>query len=130
MISILFPVHAGCALISVSLFIWRGAMMWIGRPLKNSFLRRTLPDSVDTVFLTSGILMAFVLEISPLDSHWLAAKIGGLLAYIVLGAVALKYGRRKWLKRTCFIAALCVFAYVATVARTMQVLPWQNLFNI
>lgn len=128
MISILFPLHTGCALISLSLFIWRGLMMWIGRPLKLHFFRRTLPDSVDTVFLASGIGMAFLLEISPLDSHWLAAKICGLLAYIVLGAVALTYGRSRWLKRTSFIAALCTFAYVVAVARTMQMMPWQQLF--
>jgi len=127
MISILFPVHAGCAVISIALFIWRGFMMWIGKPLKARFLRRTLPDSVDTVFLFSGIAMAFILEISPLDSHWLAAKIGGLLAYIVLGAVALKYGRSRVVKRFSFIAALCVFAYVVAVARTMQVMPWHGL---
>ncbi|ATX81519.1 putative membrane protein SirB2 [Mariprofundus ferrinatatus] len=128
MISVLFPVHTGCALISISLFVWRGVMMWIGRPLKVRFFRRTLPDSVDTVFLFSGIGMAFILGISPLDSHWLAAKIGGLLAYILLGAVALKYGRRRVVKRSCFVAALCVFAYVVAVARTTNAMPWQGWF--
>ncbi|MDX8404400.1 MAG: SirB2 family protein [Mariprofundaceae bacterium] len=124
MISILLPVHAGCALISLCLFIWRGLAMWIRRPLKNRFLRRTLPDSVDTVFLTSGILMAFLLGISPLESHWLATKIVGLLTYIVLGAVALKYGRSMVVKRFSFIGALCVFAYVVAVARTMDPTPF------
>ncbi len=124
MISVLLPVHAGCALISLSLFIWRGLAMWIRRPVKNRFLRRTLPDAVDTVFLSTGILMAFLLGISPLESHWLAAKIVGLLIYIILGAVALKYGRSMWIKRSCFIAALCVFAYVVAVARTMDPIPF------
>ena len=124
MISILLPVHAGCALISLSLFIWRGLAMWIRRPLKKRFLRRTLPDSVDTVFLTTGILMAFLLGISPLESDWLAAKIVGLLIYIVLGAVALKYGSSMRIKRSSFIAALCVFAYVVAVARTMDPTPF------
>jgi len=124
MTAILLQVHAGCALISISLFIWRGLMMWIKRPLKHPMLRRALPDSVDTVFLASGMIMAFLLGVSPLESDWLAAKIGGLLGYIVLGAVALKYGRSMWLKRVCFIAAVCLFAYVVAVARTLNPLPW------
>ncbi len=130
MIAYLFPLHVGCAVISVSLFTWRGIMMWIGQPLKSRFLRRTLPDSVDTLFLSAGIIMVAILEVSPLDSHWLLAKIAGLLAYIVLGAVALTYGRGKLLKRSCFILALSVFAYVVAVARTAEVVPWQNMLNL
>jgi len=124
MIPILLPVHAGCAIISISLFIWRGLAMWFRRPLTYRFLRRTLPDSVDTLFLATGIIMAFVSGISPLALDWLAAKIVGLLAYIVLGAVALKYGRNMRLKRISFIAALCVFAYVLAVAHSKDVTPF------
>ncbi|NWF36601.1 SirB2 family protein [Mariprofundus sp. KV] len=124
MISILFPIHAGCAVISISLFLWRGVMMWVGRPLKSRFLRRTLPDSVDSLLLAAGIIMAFLLDISPLDSHWLAAKIGGLLLYIVLGAVALKYGRGRVVKRGCFIAAVATFAYLMLLARGMVAVPF------
>lgn len=98
-------------------------MMWIGRPLKHRFLRRTLSDTIDTLFLASGIIMAFLLDISPLDSHWLATKIGGLLLYIVLGAVALKYGRGKLVKRGCFIAAVATFAYLVLLARGMVAVP-------
>jgi len=127
LILILFQVHTACAVISLLLFVWRGVAMWGRRPLKQRFLRRTLPDSVDTLFLFSGIIMAFLLGFSPLESHWLAAKIAGLLLYIVLGAVALKYGRGMLLKRICFIAALLVFAYVAAVARTKHLMPWQLL---
>lgn len=111
-------------MISISLFLWRGVMMWVGRPLKSRFLRRTLPDSVDSLLLAAGIIMAFLLDISPLDSHWLAAKIGGLLLYIVLGAVALKYGRGRVVKRGCFIAAVATFAYLMLLARGMVAVPF------
>jgi len=124
MISVLLPVHISCALISLSLFIWRGIMVWLKRPLKTRLLRRVLPDSVDTLFLASGIIMAFLMGISPLESTWLAAKIVGLLVYIVLGAIALNYGRSAWIKHVSFVAALCVFAYVVAVAKAMDPLPW------
>lgn len=124
MISILLPIHASCALISIALFIWRGMMMWIGKPVKNRFLRRTLPDGVDTVLLTAGILMAFILGISPLDSPWLAAKIAALLAYIAFGAIALNYGRSRVVKRFSFVVALGLFGYLILVARSMQAWPF------
>jgi len=123
MISMLLPVHVGCALISLALFIWRGLAMWIGRPVKQRFFRRTLPDSVDTLFLITGVVMAFLFGVSPLESGWLAAKIVGLLLYVFLGVVALKSGRAG-LKRGSFIAALCLFAYVVAVAHTKNPLLW------
>jgi len=125
MISLLLPVHIACACISVMLFIWRGIAMWLNKPVKQRLLRRVLPDSVDTLFLASGIVMAFLLGISPLESDWLAAKLAGLLLYIVLGAVALTHGRNRWLKRGCFVAALGVFAYIIAVAsHAVNPLPW------
>lgn len=124
MISLLLPVHAGCAVISIALFIWRGLMMWIGRPLKSRFFRRTLPDSIDTVLLSCGVLMAFLIGISPLESDWMAAKIIGLVVYIILGAFALNYARKRWVKRACFIAAVTVYVYILAVAKTMSITPW------
>jgi len=123
MISMLLPVHVGCALISISMFIWRGIAMWIRQPIKHPFLRRTLPDSVDTLFLFTGVMMAFLLGVSPLEADWLAAKLVGLLMYTLLGFVALRSGNIV-VKRSGFIAALCVFAYIVAVAHTKSPLPW------
>ncbi len=124
MIQYLLPLHVFCIVISLLLFIWRGLSMWVDKPLTTLLWRRTVPDKVDTLLLASGIGMAFVLGISPLDSSWLAAKIGGLLAYILLGVVALKDTLNPRLKRCCFIAALGMFAYIIAVARSMSAMPW------
>ena len=115
----LLYIHMGCVLISILLFLWRGTAMWIERPVTNILYRRILPDSVDTVLLASGIYMAFVLEYSLFESGWSVAKIIGLLAYIILGAEALKYGRSKLVKRSCFIAAIAVFTFIVTAARNL-----------
>jgi len=124
MIQYLLPLHMICIVISLLLFIWRGVSMWTGKPLTTLLWRRTVPDKVDTLLLASGIGMAFALGISPLDSGWLAAKLGGLLAYISFGIVALKDTLNPRLKRCCFIAALGMFAYIVAVARTMSPMPW------
>jgi uncharacterized membrane protein SirB2 len=40
------------------------------------------------------------------------------VAYILLGAVALKYGRTKAIRATAYVAALASFGYIVAVAVT------------
>ena len=46
----------------------------------------------------------------------MTAKVFGLVAYIVLGSVAVKAGRRRGIRLAAWLAALAIFAYVASVA--------------
>lgn len=124
MLEMILPIHMGCAVLSLSLFVWRGAMMWIGRPLQRKLWRRSVPDAVDTLLLISGITMAVLIGASPASDSWLAAKLIALLVYIGLGTVAFRFGRTVMVKRASFIAALAVFAYIVAVARSMQPWPW------
>ncbi len=124
MIHVLLPFHAGCALLSLCLFIGRGTCMWRGRPVRRHFWRRTLPDTVDTALLASGVGMAYLMDIAPWAHAWLAAKLIALFCYIALGLTALRFGRTLWLRRLSFIAALIVFGYILAVARSMQAAPW------
>ena len=124
MIEIVLPIHMSCAVLSLVLFIWRGSMMWIGRPLEKKIWRRTLPDGVDTLLLASGITMAVLIGASPMADSWLAAKLIALLVYIGLGMVAFRFGHTRLVKRGSFLAALVVFGYIVSVARTMQPWPW------
>ena len=50
---------------------------------------RTLPHAVDTVLLASAIGLAWLLQLNPLTTPWLAAKIAGKLD-LSLGEVTLK----------------------------------------
>jgi len=43
-----------------------------------------------------------------------------LLVYVVLGSYALKRGNTLNIRWTCFIAAVCVYAFMLSVARTHQ----------
>lgn len=124
MLEIILPLHMSCAILSLILFIWRGTMMWIGRPLQKKMWRRTLPDGVDTLLLVTGITMAVLIGASPMADSWLAAKLIALLVYIGLGTVAFRFGRTMLVKRASFVAALAVFGYIVSVARTMQPWPW------
>jgi uncharacterized membrane protein SirB2 len=49
---------------------------------------------------------------------WLTAKIVALVAYILLGSVALKYGRTKTVRAAAYAGALATFGYIVAVAVT------------
>jgi len=83
---------------------------------------RIVPHIVDTAFLASAITLAVQLGFTPANSPWLTAKIVGLLVYIGLGFVALRFGKTKQIRITAWVAALLVFAYIVAVAVTMS--PW------
>jgi uncharacterized membrane protein SirB2 len=84
----------------------------------NTRLVRVVPHIVDTVLLASAITMAVLASLSPLQQPWLLAKIVALLGYIVLGAIALRYGRTRKQRATAFAAALAMFTYIVAVALT------------
>ena len=111
-------------MVSLLLFIWRGASMWLQKPVQQHLWRRTVPDAVDTLLLLTGITMAVLLEVSPWEHGWLAAKLIALLVYIGLGTVAFRFGRTLLIKRSSFVAALAVFGYIVSVAYSMNPWPW------
>jgi uncharacterized membrane protein SirB2 len=80
---------------------------------------RTLPHVVDSALLLSGVTMLWLYRWWPQEQPWLMAKLTALLVYILLGALALRQGR-PWQ----VLAALAVFAYIASVALTRTPLTW------
>lgn len=79
---------------------------------------RVLPHVNDTLLLSAAITMVAVAPLDPLRLPWLSAKIVGLIAYIVFGAVALGPGMPARSRATAFAAALAIFGYVVSVALT------------
>ena len=76
------------------------------------------------MLLASAIALAVMIGQYPLTHGWLTAKIVGLVAYIVLGAIALKHGRTRGIRIAAFCGALLTFAYIVAVAMTKSVLPF------
>lgn len=85
---------------------------------------RIVPHIVDTGLLASALTLAYLSGQYPFTQGWLTAKLFGLLAYIALGAVALKRGRTPVLRRNCFVLAIACYVYIVSVALTRQVLPF------
>jgi len=110
--------HQFCALASVSLFILRGVWMLRDSPQRARRWVRILPHVVDTLLLASAVALTLIVRQFPLTHAWLTAKLLGLLAYIALGLVALRFGKSKGARAAAWVGALVVFSYIVSVARS------------
>ena len=111
-------IHVASVVASFSLFFVRGVWMLRDSPLLRARWVRIAPHIIDTVLLASAIALAYMLRQYPFGSGWLTAKVLGLVVYIVLGTVALKRGQTRRIRAGAWLAALAVFLYIVSVART------------
>lgn len=114
-------IHVGCVVASIAGFVARYLLMLADSPVLAARALRVVPHVVDTLLLASALAMAWQLSLNPLRELWLGAKIVALLAYIVLGAVALRRGRSRRARSLAGAAAILVFAYIVSVALTKSV---------
>jgi len=115
--------HMTCAGLSGALFLLRGAWMLRASAMLRQTWVRIVPHVVDTLLLASAVLLAVWSHQYPGQQPWLTAKLVALVAYIVLGVVALKRGRTRAVRVAAFAGALLVFAYIVAVAVTKTPLP-------
>lgn len=111
-------IHVTAVIFSGTGFFLRGLLMLADSPLLGRRLFKVLPHVIDTVLLGSALTMAVISAQYPFVQPWLTAKFFGLLAYIILGMMALKRGRTKAQRGAWFVAALAAFAYIVMVALT------------
>lgn len=124
--ALLKMIHVGSIILSYLLFLTRGIwMMQDSAKLQQRWVK-ILPHIIDTVLLTSAIALVVTLQQSPLSDSWLSAKVIGLLLYICLGMVAMRFGKTRKTKIIAWVAAQCVFAYIVLVALTKS--PTMGMF--
>lgn len=110
------PLHVALVGLSVSLFTTRGLAVLLGQAWPMKRWARTLGPVIDTLLLSSGAGLWWLLQLNPLHDHWLAAKLALLLVYIGLGTAALKWARAVVGRALLLLAALTVLAFMATLA--------------
>ena len=110
-------VHIIAVVCSGSLFFVRGLMLLNNMKIAMAAPVRYLSYSIDTVLLTTALMLATMLPSAMFANGWLLEKIILLLVYIVLGSFALKRSRNQNNRVWFFIAAISVYAFMFSVAR-------------
>ena len=108
--------HVTAIILSISGFIARVILKLNNSPYQTRFWFKKLPHMVDTVLLASALTMVYLLNANPFTTFWIAEKIIGLLIYILLGMVALRWGKTIAIRKTAAVMAVLVFSYIVYVA--------------
>jgi len=116
------------AALTVSGFLLRGYWLMSGARLYQNRATKVLPHIIDTLFLATGIWLVVLLGLAPLQHPWLLAKFTGLLAYIGLGMIAMRFGRTLRSRMIAFVAAVAAFVYIVGVALSKNPASWIAYF--
>ncbi|WP_043648556.1 SirB2 family protein [Chitinilyticum litopenaei] len=117
--------HITCVVITSLLFLLRGGLTLVGVPWQQRWpVLRWLPHLNDTLLLFAAIALAVLSGQYPFAQGWLTAKLLGLIAYIVLGTLALKRAQTRRGQALAFAGALACLAYIIAVASTRSPWPW------
>jgi uncharacterized membrane protein SirB2 len=111
-------IHVTSVIISYLLFSLRSIWMMRGSATLERRWVKIVPHVVDTVLLLSAVTLAVWIQQDPIHDSWLSAKVVGLLAYIGLGMVALRFGKTLKTRIIAWIAAQAAFFYIVMVALT------------
>jgi len=125
-IMLLKGLHIACAVASYTLFLMRGIWSFRDSPIMRQRWVKIVPHVVDTLLLALAIALTVAIHQYPFVDGWLTAKVLGVLLYIGLGFVALKYGKTKSIRVLAWLIAQVVFAYIVLVAINHSAVPFGN----
>src|SRR5207342_2746793 len=109
--------HIFVALLSGSLFALRGAFLLAGARWPLALSVKWLSYSVDTALLTAALMLLTILPGAVFANGWLAVKLTLLVVYVVLGVFALRRARTPRGRVVFYLAALCTFFAIYSIAR-------------
>lgn len=110
--------HISCVLLSGSLFAIRGVLMLAGSASANHVVLRWLSYAIDTALLTAALMLVTILHQYPFQQAWLTVKVLLVVVYIGFGSLALRRAHSQRSRAAFFAAAVLVFLFMLSVART------------
>ena len=113
-------VHVTAVTLSLTGFFLRGILMMRESPLIGARWIKVLPHVNDTILLAAALSLAFMSEQYTFVAGWVTAKVLGVTAYIILGALALRDASTRKMRIACFLAAMAVFGWIVSVALSRQ----------
>ncbi|MCK0754221.1 SirB2 family protein [Chromohalobacter japonicus] len=122
--SLIKQIHITAAALSLALFSLRAWWSVRESPRRRQRWVKVLPHLIDTVLLAAGITLMVMSKAWPTQHPWLAAKLVGLVAYIVIGSLAIKRGRTPTIRAAAALVAIAIFMYIVGVAINHHPLSW------
>jgi len=116
--TLLKTIHVSSAALSYLLFLLRGIWRFGGSPLAAQRWTRIVPHVNDSVLLLAALVMATQVAQYPAYHAFLAAKVSGLVVYILLGMLAFRWAATQRGRIAAWFAAQAVFFYIVAVAIT------------
>ena len=113
---ILKSTHTVFAILTISGFLLRGYWKLSGSTLSRHRVTRIAPHVIDALFLATGVALIIEIDLAVLQNAWLLAKFAGLLVYVGLGMVAMRFGRTSQVRMLAFVGAVAAFAYIVGAA--------------
>ena len=108
--------HVFAAVVSITLFVYRFALLQRGSPLLRSRWIRVLPHVNDTALLVLAVLLCLIVRQAPGVTPWLTEKVVLVVLYILAAYVALKRVKGRSAQLAWFIVAVGLFAMTARIA--------------
>lgn len=109
-------IHVWLVVLSVGGFLLR--FIWSQR--NSAYLQRKVvkiaPHIVDTLLLLTGVSLALLYRLSPLQADWLGAKLILIVVYIILGVFALKPAFPKFIRQIAGFSAMLAVAGILFLA--------------
>ncbi len=109
-------IHVTAITLSVCGFMLRVFLKHNDSPYQAKYWFKKAPHYVDILLLASALTMVYIMGVNPFTTFWLSEKIIGLLIYILLGMVALRWGKTKNIRMLAAGMAVMVFSYIVYVA--------------
>jgi uncharacterized membrane protein SirB2 len=110
--------HVAAVALSGTFFAVRGVWMLCDSASLQKRWVRIAPHVIDSVLLAAAIGLLLRLQLNPLVTPWLFAKLVALAGYIISGSFALRYGRNRSTRTIALLVALSLFGYMVGAALT------------
>jgi uncharacterized membrane protein SirB2 len=108
--------HVAAVATSIGLFALRAALRFADPARLQHPLLRIGPHVVDTLLLASAVLLTLILGQYPFVDGWLTAKLLALVAYVILGSIAIRRGRTPAIRAVALVGALVAVSYIVGTA--------------
>ena len=119
--------HVHAVMCSGAIFALRGGAALLGARWPRHWLPKYTSYAIDTVLLTSATRLFSLLPGAMFANGWLATKLALLVAYILLGALAMRPRFPRARRVGFYVAALATYLAIFGIARMHQPLGWLAL---